>query len=741
MDALPPLFLDLAVILVTAGVITVVFKWLRQPLVLGYIVAGFFVGPYFPWFPGVSDTGDVKVWSDIGIVFLMFALGLDFSVRKLKKVGGTGAITALTELLVMFLAGFTLGHMLGWRPMERIFLGCMLSISSTTIIVKSFDDLRLKQQRFASTTTAVLVVEDLVAVLLLVLLSTLSVGRSFDGGALAMSMARLAFFLLVWFLFGIFLIPTFLRWMRRHMTEETLCIVAVGLCFLMVVAASYAGFSTALGAFIMGAILAETIEADVIGRVIAPVKNLFGAVFFVSVGMMVNPSVLARHILPILLIALVVVLVKPLAATTGILVSGKPLRGAVQSGFCFCNIGEFSFIIAGLGVSYGVIGSHLYPIIVSVSIVTTFVTPYMIKGALPFHDSVLLRLLPARAQEALARYAANASSDRAEPTLRRFVRLQLTSIVVFSAVIGALAWVSTDLLKPVLNRTFVTADGTPSFWGNLLGCVGTLLALTPFLWALMAKNVNRKKIKAMLKEYAHSHGIVVAFLLLRAFLALASMGYVISQYIHPAAGLLVALTLVALFLLPLSRRAVAFYGRIEDTFRGNLNERQQQHSFQVPQELERNFHMERMTVSAYSSYVGRTLQDSGLRQAYGVNVVSVERAGVIHDLPPKEMMFMPQDRVTFLGDDDALGRLRAAVEVEPDMLIHDHSDNELKIESTVIEPGSPLAGVDLRHSNVQRDYHALVIAIQHGEEYITNPPASQVLQEGDVVWYVSPDGC
>ncbi|MBR3529261.1 MAG: cation:proton antiporter, partial [Bacteroidales bacterium] len=321
MSSLPPLFLDLAIILVTAGVITVVFKWLKQPLVLGYIVAGFFIGPYFPWFPAVKDATDVHVWSDIGIVFLMFALGLEFSIKKLKKVGATGAITALTELAIMFLIGSSVGRLLGWESMECIFLGCMLSISSTSIIIKSFEDLKLKQQKFTSSVTAVLVVEDLIAVLLLVLLSTVSVSRSFDGGELVMSLVKLVFFLIIWFTFGIFLIPTFLRWMRRYMTEETLCIVAVGLCFGMVVLASYAGFSTALGAFVMGAILSETIEADVIHRIITPIKNLFCAVFFVSVGMLVDPQILVKYIGPILIIAGTVIVFKSSAATMGFILS------------------------------------------------------------------------------------------------------------------------------------------------------------------------------------------------------------------------------------------------------------------------------------------------------------------------------------------------------------------------------------------------------------------------------------
>ena len=421
--------MDLALILVTAGVITVIFKWLKQPLVLGYILAGFFIGPYFPWFPVVGDATSVRVWSDIGIVFLMFALGLEFSIKKLKKVGGTGAITALTELFIMFLIGNVVGHILGFKSMDCVFLGCMLSISSTAIIIKSFDDLKLKQQKYTSTVTAVLVVEDIIAVLLLVVLSTISVSKTFDGGQLVWSMVKLVFFLIVWFVFGIYLIPTFLRWMRKYMTEETLLLVAVGLCFGMVVLAAQAGFSTALGAFVMGAILAETIEADVIHRLVTPLKNLFSAVFFVSVGMLVQPAVLGQNWLTVVVIAACIIIFKSLAATTGVLLSGKPLKTAVQSGFCFCQIGEFSFIIAGLGLSYGVIDENLYPIIVSVSILTTFVTPYMIKGALPFYNWVEPKL-PAKMKQRLEEYSQHsAGDDSSRVGIGLFVRKQLSGIV------------------------------------------------------------------------------------------------------------------------------------------------------------------------------------------------------------------------------------------------------------------------------------------------------------------------
>ena len=736
MSSLPPIFLDLAIILMTAGVITVIFKWLKQPLVLGYIVAGFFIGPYFPWFPAITDDSNIHVWSDIGIVFLMFALGLEFSIKKLKKVGATGAITALTELAIMFAIGNLLGRMLGWGQMECIFLGCMLSISSTTIIIKSFDDLKLKQQKFTGTVTAVLVVEDLIAVLLLVLLSTLSVSRSFNGAELGLSLVKLVFFLIVWFTFGIFLIPTFLRWMRRWMTEETLCIVAVGLCFGMVVLADFAGFSTALGAFVMGAILSETIEADVIHRIITPIKNLFGAVFFVSVGMLVNPEVLVKYIGPILAIAGTVIVFKSFAATSGILLSGKPLKTAMQGGFCFCQIGEFSFIIAGVGLSFHVIDANLYPIIVSVSILTTFVTPYMIKGGLPAYEKIYPRL-PIRLKTALEQYSNSSRVNTHEKKLTNFVKKQITSILLYGVILIALALLSFLLLKPFINRVFSSWD-IPAFWGNLLGTLVTLVVMAPFLWALAVKNVNPTTIRRMLHAYNHSQVAVIPLLALRYFITLFCVGLVVSRYMHPAIGLLLVLAIVIVFVVLLTKRATDFYNRIEKNFVANFNQRQAQNSFKIPESFEKNFLMERMTVTSYSPMAGLAIKDTGFRQQYNVNIVTIERAGEVFDLPDKEMLILPGDKLTILGDEDQLARVRGVIEVEPDMLIHDHSDHEINTYKVEIPDKHLLVGMPIKQTQFMERYHALIIAIERGSEYLVNPSADTVLEEHDQIWLVSP---
>ena len=735
---MPSLFLDLAIILITAGVITVVFKWLKQPLVLGYIVAGFFIGPYFPWFPAIKDATNVHVWSDIGIVFLMFALGLEFSIKKLKKVGATGAITALTELAIMFLIGSSVGRMLGWQSMDCIFLGCMLSISSTSIIIKSFEDLKLKQQKFTSSVTAVLIVEDLIAVLLLVILSTVSVSKSFDGGELVMSLVKLVFSLIVWFVFGIFLIPTFLRWMRRYMTEETLCIVAVGLCFGMVVMASYAGFSTALGAFVMGAILAETIEADAIHVIITPIKNLFCAVFFVSVGMLVDPHILVKYIVPILIIAATVIVFKSSAATLGFVLSGKNLKTAVQSGFCFCQIGEFSFIIAGLGLSFGVINPDLYPIIVSVSIVTTFVTPYMIKGSVPIYNRLEPRL-PQRLKDALERYSNSAKQTNQTSSVRQFLKKQFSSILLYGAINAAICLLSFTLLKPFINSVIVNGNGEPSFWGNLIGMLVTLGVMLPFVWAIAVRNVNRQKIKEMLDSKDYSQAIVIPVLLLRYFLALLFIGLVIGRYIHLAVGFLVILAVFVVLMVLFSKRTINFYQRIENQFIENFNSRQSQQSFKIPTLLENNFYLERIPVTPYSPYSGKRLMDTNFREDYGINVVSIERAGVVYDLPRKEMLILPGDRLSVMGSEDQIAHLRSVLSVEPDMLIHDHSDNELNIYRLTVHENNPFIGHSISESKFSQHYHAMIIAIERDGQQILNPRSYTVFQEGDVVWFVSPE--
>ena len=383
MSEIPSLISDLAVILVSAGLVTLLFKKLKQPVVLGYVVAGILAGPSIEEIPTVSEVESIRIWADIGVIFLLFALGLDFSFKKLMKVGGTAVIGAITIVIGMMTAGYATGLTLGWGHMNSLFLGGMLSMSSTTIIFKAFDDMGLRNQRFAGVVFGILVVEDLFAVLLMVLLSTVAVSKHVEGMELLNSVIKLGVFLLFCFVVGIYLIPSFLKQTKRFLNEETMLIVAIGLCLGMVIIATQAGFSSALGAFVMGSILAETVEAERIERLIKPVKDLFGAIFFVSVGMLIDPAMLWEYKVPILIITVVVMVGQICFASLGVLLSGQPIKIAIQSGFSLAQIGEFAFIIASLGLTLKVTDSFLYPIVVAVSVVTTFFTPYMIRLAEP----------------------------------------------------------------------------------------------------------------------------------------------------------------------------------------------------------------------------------------------------------------------------------------------------------------------------------------------------------------------
>ena len=580
MESLPALFSDLALILVTAGITTVIFKWLKQPVVLGYIIAGFLIGPNFEWFPVINDHTSVETWSEIGMVFMLFGIGLEFSFKKLKKVGGTVGITALTELVTMCLVGFLLGKLLGWSQMDCIFLGAMLSISSTTIIAKAFDDMKLNREKFSGNVIGELVVEDLEAVLLMVILSTLAVSKTFDGMQLVTSMLKLGFFLLIWFIGGIFIVPTVLRWSRKFMSEETLTVFAVGLCFMMVVLANVAGFSSALGAFIMGSILAETLEAEMIHKLTTPIKNLFGAIFFVSVGMLVDPKILVDYWWQILVVTVVLLLFKPLSNVIGRLLAGLGLKQSIQGGFCFCQIGEFSFIIASLGLSYGVIDEFLYPIIVSVSIITTFITPYAIKASLPTYKW-LSGHFPERWLNHLE------SNDRGikvksgkKVSMASFMGRQVKHILINVAIVIAVLFICFWIGSEVVMK-YVQGIG-----GVAISAAITLVLVSPFLWAIGFRHTLVKTTHKLMEHSRFNKTMILIIFILRFIIVWVVATAVMHHFFngafwsHLGIGspyfrfINVAMALVYTFLLRVMSPAMKFYKRIEDNFQGNLNKRQ-----------------------------------------------------------------------------------------------------------------------------------------------------------------------
>lgn len=743
MESLPALFSDLALILVTAGITTVIFKWLKQPLVLGYIIAGILIGPYFPWFPVVGDHESVETWSEIGMVFLLFAIGLEFSFKKLKKQAGTVGITALTELVSMCVIGFLLGKLLGWSQMDCIFLGAMLSMSSTTIIAKAFEDLKMKGEKFTGSVIGVLVVEDLAAILMMVILSTLAVSTTLNGSELLYSVIKLVFFLLVWYVGGVFIIPTILKWTRKFMSEETLTVFAVGLCFSMVWLANKAGFSSALGAFIMGSILAETLEAEMIHKLTTPIKNLFGALFFVSVGMMVNPVILVQYWWQVLVITVVVVVLKSLSSGIGMLFSGDNLRNSVRAGVCFGQIGEFSFIIATVGISFGVIDGFMYPIIVSVSIITTFLTPYLIKGGDPLYHWIE-RKFP----DKFVKYLENKDKKIKKKngkwvTFRSFIIGHFKSIVIYSFLVFALMLICFSLLSLLIGHTSIPMSITV-----LISLAVTLVVISPLIWALGYKReLERDTIDSIMKKEA-SRRIVRFVYILRFILAWFFAFLVIRHFLDDkfwqSVGIqmnsIIMATVAALAYMLLMRGitpAMKWYERIEARFLDNFNKRQAQHSFILPTVLQDNFTMEKMSLSPQSTYIGKSIRHCDFYSAYNITVVCVERADEFYDLPRRDFVLFPSDIITFLGTEEELGKLRPFVEVEDEVLVKERPVSEMEIHYSVVSEGSNYLGISLHDTDLRNRYNALVIAVERDDDFILNPPPSVVFQKDDTVWFVA----
>ena len=742
MESLPALFSDLALILVTAGITTVIFKWLKQPVVLGYIIAGFLIGPNFEWFPVINDHTSVETWSEIGMVFMLFGIGLEFSFKKLKKVGGTVGLTALTELVTMCVVGFTLGKALGWSKMDSIFLGAMLSISSTTIIAKAFDDMKLNREKFSSHVIGELVVEDLEAVLLMVILSTLAVSKTFDGMQLVSSMVKLGFFLVVWFLGGIFLVPTVLRWARKFMSEETLTVFSVGLCFLMVVLANLAGFSSALGAFIMGSILAETLEAEKIHELTTPIKNLFGAIFFVSVGMMVDPMILVQYWGQILVVTLILIVFKPLSNVVGRLLAGLGLRQSIQGGFCFSQIGEFSFIIASLGLSYGVIDEFLYPIIVSVSIVTTFLTPYAIKAANPFYNWITKRFPKHWLERLESKETGIRVKSGEQVTMASFLVRQLKNLVIYLAVNIAVMLLGLSLMAFVMNYV-------PAPWNAAISVAFVLILMSPFLWALGFKHTLQNTTRKLMEANHFNKTLILSVFIMRFVVVFLLSMNVIIHYFNGAFWAYLSLHaplyrlinigfgLIYTVALRLLSPAMRFYKRIEKRFMDNLNKRQSTQVFSIPEILQENCHLQKMKLSPDSPYSGKLIKETDFRDNYNVSVVSVERGRQVYELPKSDFQLFPYDKITFVGHEDHLRLLVGRVEAFDDHLIHEHDDSDVQMYKVEVKEGSPFVGVSLMHSGLSDRYEAMVIAIERHGEFILNPSARLTFQPHDFVWFVA----
>lgn len=741
MAEIPHLIQDLALILMVAGLVTLLFKKLRQPLVLGYIVAGFLVSPHMPYLMSVVDKADIQTWADIGVMFLLFSLGLDFSFKKILKMGMAPVIAAITIIFCMMALGTGVGTMFGWSRMNCLFLAGMLAMSSTTIIYKALDDLGLRQQRFAGLVMSVLILEDVLAIVMMVMLSTIARGANPDGSMMIESVGKIVFFLVLWFVVGIFLIPPFLRKTRRLMNDETLVVVALGLCCAMAVLSTTVGFSSAFGAFVMGSILAETIEADKITTVVEPVKNLFGAIFFVSVGMLVDPAILVSYAVPILVLVLTILVGQAIFGTMGFMLSGQPLKTAMRCGFSMAQIGEFAFIIASLGLSLRVISDFLYPVVVAVSVITTFLTPYMIKAAIPCYE-FMERRLPRKWIRRLDHMGAIHHTTQTENNhWRALLKAMAWNVVIYSILSVAVVAIMLSLFLPFMRR--LLPGWELHWWANGITGILTVAMISPFLRSMIMKKNHSEEFKALWTESRLNRLPLIFTVLVRVAIGAGFIFYICNYLSRFKNALIITIALVVILLMALSRRLKHRSIRLERLFVQNLRSRDIEAQVSGKRRplfeghlLDRDIHISEFIVPVDSLWAGKTLAQLKLGNRFGVHVSSILRGSHRINIPDGNMMLFVGDKLQAIGNDEQLNIMNAAMQAE---LLPEDADiehREMKLQKLVITADSPLVGKTLKESNVRQRYNFMVVGVEEGQKNLTMINPNRRFEVGDIVWVV-----
>jgi len=720
---IPNLINDLGLILITAAIAVLIFKKLKQPLVLGYLVAGFLASSHFHFFPSVKDTNSITVWAEIGVIFLLFSLGLEFSFKKLLKVGGTASITALTQIFSMIILGYYAGKLMGWEEMNCIFLGVILSISSTTIILKAFDGLGVKSQKFTGNVIGALIVQDIVAILMMVLLSTIAVSQQFSGTELIQSLFKLGFFLIIWFVSGIFFIPTILKKLKPLFTDEMLLIVSLALCLFMVIFAAEVGFSPALGAFIMGSIIAETNEAEHIEHLVKPVKDLFGAVFFVSVGMLINPETLVEYAFPLMILTLITIFGQSITSTIGTLISGQPLKESIQTGMSLSQIGEFSFIIATLGASLNVTSDFLYPIIVAVSAITAFTTPYMIKYAIPVAAFVEEKL-PKRLVKRIEIYSANAQAIKTVSVWRKTIKEYIFQVSIHSIILFAIIQISKSFLMPLMDNYS---------YGNFFSAAITFVIITPFLWAVSLQRIATNEVDELLKNKKH-HGPIFVLTFIRMLIGLFFIGMMLNNFFAPGIAILAFVFSVLLILL-FPKRINKLYLKIENRFVKNYNQRE----LSVKKINRNNLspwdgHLANFLIVPESDLVGKPLEEIKIREEIGVNIAYIKRGNLHINVPTKYEKLYPNDEIFVIGTDIQVQEFRDYLIKHEVEAIQDE-ESDIILQQFELE-NQEFIGKTIKESELREQTKGLVVGVEHNGRRILNPESNFILSKNDIVWVV-----
>ncbi len=740
MAEIPFLVKDLALILMVAGIVTLIFKKLKQPLVLGYIVAGFLVSPHMPYTVSVVDETDIKTWADIGVIFTLFSLGLDFSFKKIVKMGSSPIIATVVIVFCMMMLGISVGHGFGWNKMDCIFLGGMLAMSSTTIIYKAFDDMGLRQQKFAGMVMSVLILEDILAIVMMVMLSAIAGGNNPDGEQMLGSVVKIAFFLVLWFIVGIFAIPLFLRSVRKLINSETLLIVALGLCCGMAVLSTKVGFSSAFGAFVMGSILAETIEAEKIIKLVEPVKNLFGAIFFVSVGMLVDPKILVDYAVPILSLVCTILVGQAILGTFGFMLGGESLKSAMRCGFSMAQIGEFSFIIASLGLSLGVISNFLYPVVVAVSVITTFLTPYMIRLATPSYR-IMEKHLPSRLINIFNHFAMSHPSTTQQSNWKSLLKQMTINTVAYSILSAAVITLMFTFVLPIMRNLF---PGWKLHWyANAITGLLTVVMIAPFLRAIVMKKNHSNEWKRLWVESNINRIPLIFTIVVRFVIALCFIFYVCNYLTRFTNALMICIAAAVVLLMIASRQTKKRSIKMERLFIHNLRSRDirarvtgEKKPLYEGHLLDRDIHISEFEVPEDSLWAGKSLKELHLRQQFGIDMSSILRGSQRHNIPNGDTVIFPGDKLQVIGNDDQLQKFATALEAAIVPEDPEIEKREMKLRQLIISSKSEFCGKTLNDSGIRDKYNCMVVGLEEGLENLTKISPSYVFQKGDIIWLV-----
>ena len=737
---LPTIIHDLALMLIVAGIVTLIFKRLKQPLVLGYIVAGFLVSPHMPYTASVADMENIHLWADIGVMFLLFSLGLDFSFKKILKMGASPFISAMVIIFSMSMLGVCVGKAFSWSRMDCIFLGGMLAMSSTTIIYKAFDDLGLRQQQFAGLVMSVLILEDILAIVMMVMLSAIASGNNPDSGQMLGSVVKIAFFLVLWLVVGIFAIPLFLRRVRRLINNEVLLVVSLGLCCAMAVISTKVGFSSAFGAFIMGSILAETVEAEKIEKLVEPVKNLFGAIFFVSVGMLVDPQIIVSYAWPIITLVLTILIGQALFGSFSFMLAGESLKSAMRCGFSMAQIGEFSFIIASLGLSLGVISDFLYPVIVAVSVITTFLTPYMIRLATPAYNALESRL-SSRIIRLLNHMSMSHPNSQQQSAWKQILTQMAINTLIYSILSSATIAVMFTFVLPFMQK--LLPGWTLHWYANAITGLLTVLFISPFLRAMVMKKNRSEEWKKLWAESNRNHLPLLATILARVIIAVAFIFYICHHLSRFSNAVMITLGIVVLAFIVVSRTIKRRSILLERLFVNNLRSRDIEAQVKGKKRplyegklLDRDIHIADFEVPTNSLWMGSTLKELNLGKKYGVHISSILRGGFRMNIPDGDYMLFPCDRLQVIGSDEQMANFAHALEtdvIQEDLKVE---NREMKLRQLIISANSPFVGKTMAESGIRSRYGCMVVGIEEGKENLSPMHPNRRFIAGDIIWVV-----